>query len=102
MPTVFRTTPTLRTICPWCSHSPDGVPPMATDLWPDFTTEKNTRGIKHVLEDAGQGLKEKTRGLVEFRVSPSVSTDPLYPFRFRCDLYVPKLSYSFLLVLVEA
>jgi hypothetical protein len=75
---------------------------MITDLWPDITIDQSTRGIKQILEEAGQGLKEKTHGFVEFRVAPSVSADPLYPFRFRCDLWVPRLSYSFSLVLIES
>ncbi|MCI0702759.1 MAG: hypothetical protein L0241_16890 [Planctomycetia bacterium] len=75
---------------------------MATDLWPDIAIDQTTRGIKQILEEAGRGLKEKTNGLVEFHVSPSLSVDPLYPFRFRCDLHVPKLAYSFSLVVVES
>jgi hypothetical protein len=75
---------------------------MATDLWPNFTVNQLARGIKQVLEDAGRGLKEKTHGVVEFRVTPAIGGDPLYPFRYRCDLHVPKLSYSFILVLVES
>jgi hypothetical protein len=75
---------------------------MPTDLWPEITIDQNTRGIKQILEEAGWGLKEKTHGVVEFRVAPSVTADLQYPFRFRCDLHVPKLSYSFSLALIES
>jgi hypothetical protein len=77
---------------------------MTPDLWPDITIDQHPRGIKQILEEAGRGLKDKTHSLVEFRVTPYVSggVDPLYPFRFRCDLHVPKLPYSYLLVLIES
>ncbi len=74
----------------------------ATDLWPDFAIDLKPRGVRQILEEAGKGLKEKTRGLIAFRVTPSVGQDALYPFRFRCDLYVSNIDYSFYLVWVDS
>lgn len=67
-----------------------------TDLWPDFTIEPKPRGVRQILEEAGRGLKEKTKGLVTFMVHRAEDRgSPLFPFRYRCDLYVENLDYAF-------
>lgn len=73
----------------------------ATDLWPDFKIESKPRGIRQILEEAGQGLKEKTNGLVQFRVWPAESQRSEFPFRLRCQLRVEKLDYDYLLMEVD-
>ena len=73
-----------------------------TDLWPDFTIEPKPRGIRQMLEEAGRGLKEKTNGLVTFRVLPATNRDrPAFPFLYRCELYVETLDYTFPLLYVN-
>jgi hypothetical protein len=73
----------------------------ATDLWPDFKIDPKPRGIRQILEEAGQGLKAKTNGLVEFRVWPVESRSGPYPLRLRCELYVAKLDYAYFLMEVD-
>lgn len=70
----------------------------ATDLWPDIPFEPKPRGVRQILEEAGAGLKEKTKGLVEFRVWPEQGETADFPFRYRCDLRVDKLDYNYLLL----
>jgi hypothetical protein len=73
-----------------------------TDLWPDFAVEPKPRGIRQMLEEAGRGLKDKTRGLITFRVQPAENRgSPLFPFRYRCELYVENLDYAFPLLHVN-
>jgi hypothetical protein len=74
----------------------------ATDLWPDFHIDSKPRGVRQILEEAGEGLKEKTGGLVEFRVWPDEERDREFPIRYRCDLYVQKMDYNFPLLAVHA
>ena len=73
-----------------------------TDLWPDIAFEPKPRGVRQMLEEAGSGLKDKTGGLVEFRVWPLDGRTPGFPFRFRCDLRVDKLDYDYLLLEVDS
>jgi hypothetical protein len=69
----------------------------ATNLWP------KPRGIRQMLEEAGEGLKEKTNGIVTFRVWPlDNDRDRKFPFRFRCDLSVEKLDYNYPLLYVNS
>ncbi|MBN9119800.1 MAG: hypothetical protein J0I06_11685 [Planctomycetes bacterium] len=75
----------------------------ATNLWPDFKIDPKPRGIRQVLEEAGSGLEDKTKGIVGFRVLPLDRSDnPALPFRFRCDLYVEKLDYNYPLLYVSS
>jgi hypothetical protein len=72
------------------------------DLWPDFAIEPKPRGIRQMLEEAGRGLKEKTNGLIAFRVQLSESqARPARPFLYRCELYVENLDYAFPLLYVN-
>ena len=73
----------------------------ATDLWPDFKIDPKPRGIRQILEEAGQGLKEKTNGMVAFRVLPTEGRKFEFPFRLRCELYIEKLDYNYLLLEVD-
>ncbi len=73
----------------------------ATDLWPDFQIEVKPRGVRQMLEDAGRGLKEKTKGLVEFRVWAMDSHNTDKPFRYRCDLHVENIDYAYRLLEVD-
>lgn len=69
---------------------------MATELWPDFKIETKPRGVRAVLEEAGQELKGKTGGLVELRVFlHSIEQGNLPTALYRGDLYVPKIDYTF-------
>lgn len=72
---------------------------MSTDLWPEFKID-TSRGMRQMLEDAGQGLEEKTGGVVKFRVSRPMQKG--YGFRYECDLVVPSAQYSYPLIHVEA
>lgn len=74
----------------------------ATDLWPEFTVEKKPRTVRHVLDEAGAGLKEKTGGAVEFRTFRTTSGEKDYPFTYDCTLAVPKLDYNYLLLRVDS
>ncbi len=74
----------------------------AIDLWPDFKIDAKPRGVRQMLEEAGEGLKEKTNGLVDFRVWPDEDRDRDFPVRYRCDLYVRKMDYNFALFAVHA
>ena len=65
------------------------------DLWPDFKIDPKPRGIRQMLEEAGEGLKPKTKDLVEFRAWPADGRSPEFPFRFRCELYVRTLDYHY-------
>jgi hypothetical protein len=73
-----------------------------TDLWPDIKIDPKPRGVRQILEEAGRGLKEKTNGVVEFRVWPADGRSEEFPFRFRCELRVEKLDYNYLLLEVDA
>jgi hypothetical protein len=73
-----------------------------TDLWPDFKFDPKPRGVRQILEEAGQGLKGKTNGLVEFRVWPVEGQKPGLPFRYRCDLRVEKMDYNYRLLEVDS
>lgn len=56
-----------------------------------------------MLEDAGQGLKEKTNGRITFRVLPAETRNnsAAFPFRYRCELYLENLDYAFPLLYVN-
>jgi hypothetical protein len=73
-----------------------------TDLWPDIKIEPKPRGVRQMLEEAGQGLKEKTHGWVEFQVWPVEGQKPGLPFRYRCELHVRNLDYSYRLLEVDS
>jgi hypothetical protein len=74
-----------------------------TDLWPDIPFDPKPRGVRQILEEAGRGLKEKTNGLVDFRVWPGEGLNPArFPFRFRCDLRVDRLDYNYHLLDVDS
>ncbi|MBX9625464.1 MAG: hypothetical protein K2X82_16780 [Gemmataceae bacterium] len=73
----------------------------ATDLWPDFKVEKKARSVRHILDEAGGGLKQKTGGVVEFRTHHGgASGDAAFPFLYLCTLVVPKLGYDYSLLRV--
>ena len=75
----------------------------ATDLWPNFQIEPKPRGIRQMLEEAGTGLKEKTNGIVAFRVWPMDNDrNHKFPIRYRCELRVDRMDYEFPLLYVNS
>jgi hypothetical protein len=74
----------------------------ATNLWPDFKIDPKPHGIRQMLTEAGNGLKDKTGGVVGFRVWPLDNDDRTFPFRYRCDLYVERFDYNYPLLYVNA
>jgi hypothetical protein len=69
---------------------------MATDLWPDFKIEQKTRGVRQVLDEAGEELKQKTAGLIEFRARLHQIQRGANPTTiYTCNLYVPKIDYVY-------
>jgi hypothetical protein len=72
------------------------------DLWPDIKIDPKPRGVRQILEEAGAGLKQKTKGLVEFLVLPMESHRSDLPFRLRCYLRVEALDYNYFLLEVDS
>jgi len=71
---------------------------MTTALWPEFKVEEKPTGVVRVLEGAGEELGRKTGGRVVFRVLQQLAGGtPSWPFRYECDLWVPKLQYRYFL-----
>ena len=73
-----------------------------TDLWPDIPFDPKPRGVRQILEEAGRGLKDKTHGLIDFRVYPVEGQKPGLPIRYRCDMRVEKMDYNYHLLEVDA
>jgi hypothetical protein len=66
---------------------------MSKNLWPDFETKKGPRSPKSVIEEAGAGLQEKTKGFVIFYpLSTSIISDQVDA---SFSLYARSLSYHF-------
>lgn len=72
---------------------------MSSNLWPNFDQALAPRTPKVVIEEAGAGLSEKTKGLVKFYSTPvSIRGDVV---RQQFTLYVRALSYHFPFMSVE-
>ena len=66
---------------------------MSKNLWPDFDSEQALRSPKTVIEEAGAGLVEKTKGLVQFyRMNVSIKDNKV---EVLFSLYTRSLSYHF-------
>ncbi len=66
---------------------------MSENLWPDFDVGKAPRSPKSVIEEAGKGLLERTRGLVEFyRMDLSIKNNNV---EASYSLYAGSLRYHF-------
>jgi hypothetical protein len=72
------------------------------NLWPPIPYDTRPRGVRQILEGAGSGLKERTGGLIDFRVWRVDGDTPAFPFRYRCELRVDKLDYDYLLLEVDS
>ena len=66
---------------------------MPTNMWPDFEDTKLPRSPKAVVEDAGKGLKDKTRGMVVFSADAARINGGEVVVAF--NLFVPALIYQF-------
>lgn len=66
---------------------------MSKNLWPDFDSEQALCSPKTVIEEAGAGLVEKTKGLVQFyRTRVSIKDNKV---EVHFSLYTRSLSYHF-------
>lgn len=63
------------------------------NLWPDFDLSKGPRSPKSVIESAGKGLEEKTKGTVHFYSRGATINKDSVVASFA--LMVPALSYMF-------
>lgn len=76
---------------------------MSPTLWPEFTVESTPGGIRAVLDEAGEELRRKTDGRVEFRSFLSeVGYGPTDPFTYEGELFVPTLNYKYFLLQIKA
>jgi hypothetical protein len=66
---------------------------MEVNLWPDFSRSDLPPTPKSIIEDAGEGLKEKTDSLVRFYIA-GVSFSEGFA-NVRCTLYASKLLYHY-------
>src|SRR5450432_871524 len=66
---------------------------MPTNLWPDFDIGKAPRSPKAVIEEAGDGLEKKTKGLIQFfRTDVSIKGNQV---EAAFSLYARSLRYHF-------
>jgi hypothetical protein len=66
---------------------------MSTNLWPDFDSANLPRSPKAVVEQAGDGLREKTGGVVVFfRTGTTIRSNRV---EISYSLYTPTLAYHF-------
>src|SRR6516164_4591402 len=72
---------------------------MANDLWPDFGSLPRVRSVRRVLVEAGKGLAEKTRGLVNLEIESAPKGKG--QFTHVGLLVVPALDYRFPLFRAE-
>jgi hypothetical protein len=66
---------------------------MSENLWPDFENAKGPRSPKNVIEEAGAGLEQKTKGFVKFYTIRTAIHDGQVETSF--SLYARSLSYHF-------
>lgn len=66
---------------------------MSTNLWPDFDSTQTIRSPKAVVEEAGEGLGDKTNGIVSFISGGTSINGNRVEVSF--SLYTPALLYSF-------
>jgi len=66
---------------------------MPENLWPDFDIAGAPRSPKAVIQEAGDGLSVKTRGLIKFTAMPMLIKDDKVTVRF--NLFVRDLTYSY-------
>ena len=76
-------------------------PAEGMDLWPDYDlTGERPRTVRRVLLDAGYGLDEKTRGMVQFHVDSL--PDERGVLAHTCYLIASRIGYRYpLLKVVE-
>lgn len=66
---------------------------MSTNLWPEFHAVQSPSSPKKIIEERGAGLKERTKGVVQFyRSRTTVAGDEI---TLNFTLYSPHLSYHF-------
>jgi hypothetical protein len=66
---------------------------MSENMWPNFETAQTSRSPKTVIEEAGRGLAERTKGVVRFyTLSTSIKNDNV---EVAFSLYTQALSYHF-------
>jgi hypothetical protein len=67
---------------------------MSTNLWPDFDSAQAPRSPKAVVEHAGKGLSQKTKGIVVFTMflTPTIRSNEV---EVGFSLYVQSLMYHF-------
>ena len=64
------------------------------NLWPEFSSsETEAASPKEVIQRAGDGLKERTNGLVEFTLMHTSVADGNVHIVF--SLYTPRISYMY-------
>jgi hypothetical protein len=66
---------------------------MSSNLWPDFEKEEGPTSPRRVIEEAGAGLEQKTKGFVKFYTSTTRISDGLVDTSF--TLYARSLGYHF-------
>lgn len=66
---------------------------MSRNLWPDFDIGQGPRSPKSVIEEAGSGIDQKTRGLITFySAAPIINGDKVVA---EFNLYSSSLRYHF-------
>lgn len=66
---------------------------MPKQLWPDFNITPPQSTPKTIIEQAGEGLREKTKGLVVFQPLSNNISGEILSLQFA--LYARKLAYMF-------
>jgi hypothetical protein len=66
---------------------------MSTNVWPEFELVQNPPSPKTIIEELGAGLRERTKGAVQFY--PGKTTIVGDEVKLSFNLYVPNLRYMF-------
>ena len=66
---------------------------MSANIWPDFNASLVPPSPKRIIEQAGEGLRDKTKGVVVFSSIGVTIEDDMA--KLRCVLSTPQLSYHY-------
>ena len=66
---------------------------MSANIWPNFNASLVPPSPKRIIDQAGEGLKDKTKGVVVFYTGSIMIEDDMA--KLRCVLSTPQLSYHY-------